>query len=507
MRKLLLVALLIVGGCTKKDHIDYRGFIEAKPNSFDPIYIVDLEGEQILRLVYDTLYTPVYDGTWKVVPTLAEAPPVTEDGKVYQISLKKGVHFKSAVGEAGLSREMTASDVIASIKRIAAPQNASPGFRYLENMIVGLDEWRNRQKNKPKADYSEPVEGLTAQGDYTVRINFKNQFAPVAELFSAIALAIVPREVVEGSLDLSKGPVGTGAYILTSSLGDPFLKFSSRGKKPKILKLEVLKSEDERVQKFKQGESDWIQVESQSALQTLKEMQKVTRHEYPLLETSYLAFNFADKGIRDSYLPLKELISSCLDREELIKNLYLTMAVPARRLVPRGLESRDETPSPSCDRKWAQNLRRKIKLKKIKMALVAAPESKKVADWFQASFKNIDLDLQVEVLEPAELLGAIKKGKIQMWGTGWMGGVPSAYYFYLAPLEDLSGFNDSNYRKALAQFMTLSLNAAGVDSLGEQLNSKSPQVPLSHKQGVLILSEKLKLSPGASVNLFLRELH
>ena len=80
-----------------------------EPASLDPgISATDLVG-MISQHVFETLFT--FDSKWNVTPLLAEAMPnISADGTVYKIALRQGIKFHNG-------REMTAEDVVASLKR------------------------------------------------------------------------------------------------------------------------------------------------------------------------------------------------------------------------------------------------------------------------------------------------------------------------------------------------------------------------------------------------------
>ena len=80
-----------------------------EPQGLDPMTsTADLVGT-IMQHVYEPLYT--FDANWNIAPMLAEKlPVVSKDGLTYTMALRKGVVFHNG-------REMTADDVVASLKR------------------------------------------------------------------------------------------------------------------------------------------------------------------------------------------------------------------------------------------------------------------------------------------------------------------------------------------------------------------------------------------------------
>src|ERR1700675_2368930 len=82
--------------------------IASEPPSLDPHWANSNPTYQIMRHVFETLYTVNKD--WSPIPHLAEGHTVSDGGRRYTIALRKGVRFHNG-------KEMTAADVVASLNR------------------------------------------------------------------------------------------------------------------------------------------------------------------------------------------------------------------------------------------------------------------------------------------------------------------------------------------------------------------------------------------------------
>jgi peptide/nickel transport system substrate-binding protein len=161
----------------------------AEPQTLDPMAsTADLVGT-IMQHVYETLYT--FDGKWHVAPMLAESlPKVSADGKLYSITLRKGVMLHNG-------RELNAEDVVASLKR------------WMDSAPRG------------KAIAKE-LDSISTKGAYGVEIALKNPYAP---LVSQLALpsgmaAIMAKESIATPL---KDFVGTGPYKFKERRPDQYV--------------------------------------------------------------------------------------------------------------------------------------------------------------------------------------------------------------------------------------------------------------------------------------------
>jgi ABC-type transport system substrate-binding protein len=187
--------------------------MDGSPGSLDPAHASSIYANFLVVNLYDTLYRYRYLARpYELAPNLAQdLPEISEDGLVYTIRIKPGVHFIDDPAFAdGKGREVQAQDFIYSIKRHFDPVTISQGAWLWQGRIVGLDEWKENG-----SDYSQQVEGLRAEDDYTIRIELTQPFPQLTHTFTGGFSAIVAREAVEHyAREMSNHPVGSGPFIL-----------------------------------------------------------------------------------------------------------------------------------------------------------------------------------------------------------------------------------------------------------------------------------------------------
>jgi ABC-type transport system substrate-binding protein len=196
----------------------FRYALKIAETGFDPVAISDLYSSTLIAnifdapLAYDFLARPV-----KLVPnTLAAMPEVLEDGTLYRLRVKPGIHFADDAAFKGAKRELTAEDYVYSIKRLFDPRKRSPNLYQLEGNIAGMDEVLAKARRDNRFDYDAPVEGLRALDRYTFQVRLKQpnynflHYLAYCNLTCAVA-----REVIETYADRTgEHPVGTGPYRL-----------------------------------------------------------------------------------------------------------------------------------------------------------------------------------------------------------------------------------------------------------------------------------------------------
>jgi ABC-type transport system substrate-binding protein len=191
----------------------YRHSMDGAPTNLDPAKSASVYANFIIINLYDTLYSYRYLARpYAIKPNLAAAMPVvSDDGLTYLISLKQGARFiDDPVFPGGSGREVTAADVVYSLKRHFDPAVRSQGAWLWQGKIQGLDEWK-----AAGADYEVEVSGLTAVDRHTLRIRLNQPFPQLIYTLATGFSAVVPNEAASHyGPELSVHPVGSGPFRL-----------------------------------------------------------------------------------------------------------------------------------------------------------------------------------------------------------------------------------------------------------------------------------------------------
>jgi ABC-type transport system substrate-binding protein len=198
----------------------FRYAFAAAETGFDPAQLSDLYSRILTANMFDALYTYDYLARPLVIrPNLASGmPEVSADFKTYTVKLKPGTYFSDDPAFKGIKRELLASDVVYTYKRIFDPKNKSPSVSGLrEEKIIGMEELREQASKSGKFDYDREIEGLRALDKYTVQFKLGELRPRFLEgLTDPGIFGIVAREVVEAYGDrIMEHPVGTGPFKLS----------------------------------------------------------------------------------------------------------------------------------------------------------------------------------------------------------------------------------------------------------------------------------------------------
>ena len=160
----------------------------------------------LLRNLVTYRHTSGTEGA-EIVPDLAtEVPEPSEDGLVYEFTLKDGIKFGPPV-----NRDITAQDFVTAFKRIGTESVAAQyGFYYTE--IAGLAEFQ--------AGDAEEISGVEAVDEKTLRITLTE---PVGDLMFRLAMpatAPFPAEVADcftKAGEYGRYVIASGPYMIQGS--------------------------------------------------------------------------------------------------------------------------------------------------------------------------------------------------------------------------------------------------------------------------------------------------
>ena len=235
----VLLFTLVPIGCGRSPSGEESGemvlhhYFPSKIKSFDPILIQDEYSLNVCSQIFEMLYQYHYlKRPYELIPLLADGmPQFSEDKLTCTVKIKKGVYFQDdACFANGKGRELRADDFVYSLKRTADIKTLSPNWSYVEDKIVGLDEFREYTKTCKSAaavDYSRPIEGLQTPDDYTLVVKLRRPWPQLVDnMMADVRQAPMAREAVEHyGKDIVSHPVGTGPFMLKEWKRGSYIEF------------------------------------------------------------------------------------------------------------------------------------------------------------------------------------------------------------------------------------------------------------------------------------------
>lgn len=517
---LLMAALIAVCGCSDSSRKDSNvsGGAELKkghfalrsdgPKSLDPIRGSTVYENRCASPILETLLQYKYlVRPYELEPLLlSEMPTVSEDGLTWNFKLKKGVLFHDdPCFPDGKGREMVASDVIYSWKRMADTSANSKVYWLIENTIVGMDEFKAAQEAAGTFDYSADIPGLKLISDYEFEVVLTKAATRFQWTLAMFQMAIVPQEAVEKYGEkFGLRPVGTGPYMLKEGDWQQGVKMTFRrnpnyhecyfpeeampedealgvaeaaGKRLPFLdeiQLEFLPQDQPLWLKFRKGDLDYCQLPSPFYEEVFNKRTRKIKSSaekegwravpVPLLDFIFRGFNMEDEvlgGYSEEKKALRQAICLALDWQEQNDSFYNGQCVIYDGPVPQGIQGHPENGIHSNSKRGPDIERAKALMAKagypegkglprIEYYTSAAQNGKEQSEMVARQLSKIGIDLKVVLLDFSSLIQKLDDKNGQMFSFAWGSDYPDAennLQLFYGPNES-PGSNHYNYKNA-----------------------------------------------------------
>lgn len=300
----------------------------AEPGTLDPAKARGTHESWPLQHLFVGLTRVNKDG--KVENALADKIEISEDGKVYKVTLKDGLKWSDG-------NPITAEDFEFAWKRVLDPKMESQ-YAYQLYYIAGAEEYN---KGKGKAD-SVGVKAVDAK---TLQVTLKQPTAYFDSLMGFYTYYPVSKKVVEANADWAKDPktlVSNGAFILKDWTHNSKIVMDKNpnyyeADKVKIdgIDLDIIEDQSTVYQKYVAGEYNMVvelPTEVTAKLRAEKNPELVIG---PNLALYYYNLNPAIKPLNN--VKVRKALSLALDRKVITDQITQGGQLPATAIVPPGL--------------------------------------------------------------------------------------------------------------------------------------------------------------------------
>ncbi len=277
----------------------------------DPSTTTDATSHRITEAVYKGLVEQGMDAN--IIPAIAKRWRVSEDGLVWEFSLRDDVQFHN--GDA-----LTAMDVKRTLQHVLLGPN-----RYMCDMIKGSQEYIKKKRGN--------LEGVTPVGNHTLRIELDHPYIPFLRNLGVTSTAIAKR--------IDDQILGNGPYRIKQWIKDKMIileKFDGYfGKRPFYdeIQFTVCKDEEETVKRFIDQEFDIIDIPSSIERETIKnqEANNISIKSMPIYDIYYVGINMRHKSpLQDKRI--RKAMNYAIDREEYIERVAKKRGIPAKGIFP-----------------------------------------------------------------------------------------------------------------------------------------------------------------------------
>ena len=343
-------------------------------DSLNPYQVVSSASEQILLNVFEGLIMPGVDGT--VVPALAESYEISEDGKTYTFSIRKGVKFHNG-------NNMDIKDVEFSLNYMSGKLGNNPTEALFEN-----------------------IEKIEILDDSHIAIHLSK---PDSSFIYYMKEAIVPDENKDHLKDIA---IGTGPYKIAGYQKEQKLVLSKNeeywGEKAKISTVTILISPNSETNflKLLSGEINFL---TNIDPKRIPELDKYQILSSPSNLCLILSLNPKEKPFDD--IEVRKAINLAIDKNKVIQLAMNGKGSPIyTNMSPVMSKFLWSAPEEQADPEKAKQILEQKKLLPMEFTLKVPNSSKFYLDTAQSvreQLKDIGITVNLEMVEWASWLSDV----------------------------------------------------------------------------------------------------
>lgn len=436
---ILIISALLIGCNGNKVKHDLKVFRYNQAsgiNSLDPAFSKDQATIWACNQLFNSLVA--LDSNLNIVPAVAHSWEISNDGLQYIFHLRKDVFFHdNQCFENGKGRSANAQDVVFSLQRIIDKKTASPGAWIFTEKVA---------TDKP----------FVAINDSTFQLNLSRKFPAMLGILSMQYCSIIPHEAVEKyGATFRANPVGTGPFIfkkwdegnvLIMVKNPNYFEHDATGVALPYLdgiKVSFIDNKKTEFLSFKQHELDFISGIDAAYIDEVLEKNgtlkkawqgKIILKKSAYLNTEYLGFLTQKSEQENPFLDknLRKAINYGINREEIIQYLRNGVGKPAHQgFSPFGLPSFPQSlRGYYYDIEKAKEYLKKSAYKGEVLKLYSNETYKDMSILIAKQLDAIDINVKVEMVQPAMLREWMTGGKVLWFRASWLADYPDAENYF-----------------------------------------------------------------------------
>ncbi|CAG9254769.1 ABC transporter substrate-binding protein [Paraburkholderia unamae] len=285
--------------------------LSSEPGNLDPQVAPSVDSAKFAWNVFDTLYG--FDGHGNLVPRLATAYRLSEDGLTWTFTLRRGVTFQNG-------DPFTSKDVKYSIERVLDPATRSTRRPYFVNTVAAV----------------------STPDDSTVVVKLAERDGAFLNKLAGY-LYIVPQKYTQSLPNpqaFALAPIGTGPYRIASHTVGQSIELTRYdgfwGAKPAIatIRYRFIGEPSSRVNAVLNGEADLATEVSANDAERLRSDDRVAVVSVPGGSPLHVRIYSNDPKTPFSKRDVRLALNYAIDRDALIKSVFRGAASPLGSTIP-----------------------------------------------------------------------------------------------------------------------------------------------------------------------------
>ncbi|MGI9413104.1 MAG: ABC transporter substrate-binding protein, partial [Hyphomicrobiales bacterium] len=292
----------------------------------DPAAFDWVEKSNVARFLVEHLTRTKADNT--TVPYLAEKWEASDDLKTWVFHLRKGVKWSNG-------DDFGAQDVAHTVNRWLDPATGSSNLGLFDAMVEQYDTGQKDDKGNPKMA-KRGIEGaVEVVDDNTIKFNLKQAALAMPENFYNYPAAITHKGWGKDyDADLSKNPIGTGAFELAEfAVGEKAILKKTRDWWAGDFHLNEIHYYDHGedtnawIQALISKQVDMVYRLPIESIATVKRVPGLELHPQTTAQTAVMRFRVNTKPFDNK--KVRQAIAACMDHEEIMKVAFQGLGVVA----------------------------------------------------------------------------------------------------------------------------------------------------------------------------------
>lgn len=422
------------------------------PETIDPALNSAVDGGNMLLHAFECLLTVDQEG--KIAPGQAESWEVDEeDGLTWTFHLRDGLKWSDG-------SDLTANDFVYSWRRVCDPEVAAPYAETVLGMVKGFDE---------AIDGNLEALAVTAVDDKTLQVELSAPCTYFDSLAAFATLSPVQEATVEANGEAwaidAATYVSNGPFYVTEWVPDSYILMSKNpyywnadAIKLGSIRWNLIEDSNAAYSAYQNGEVLMIKDVPTEEIPSLEGNEEF--HVEPIIGTYYISYNDQVEPFNNPLV--RKALNLAIDREYVANTLMQGTYSPATNFMGPGWKDTDGTDFCEKANGGQPYLSATADIEGAKAALAEAgyPDGeglpvlhystndadyhKVVAEYLQQAWKEIGVDLEVEIVEWSSFTPQRRAGDYEIARNGWVGDYSDPSNM-LDLLYSSNGNNDGKY--------------------------------------------------------------
>lgn len=404
--------------------------LEGSPETFNPQLTSNGTTSTVLGQIYDGLVA-VQRGGSQIEPALAESWTVSDDGKTYTFTLRKGVKWQTTQ-DFSPTREFNADDVIFTFERMMNaehPYNKVNGGNYI---TFGTK-------------LADALDSIQKVDDYTVAFTLKAPLAPFMGIMAHGSLKVTSAEYADQLLAagtpelLDRNPVGTGPFQLQAYQTDAVVRLlpfaQTWGAEQNIAEntpmvdaiiMAISPDASVRVQRALAGECQIALYPNLADTPLIEASDNLDLVVAKVASSGFLTFNFKMEKFQD--IRVRQALAYAINMEPLVDVVFNGVGNPTGAVVPEAFWGHADLAPYTYDPEKAKQLLAEAgyadgfetELWALPVTRPYMPNGRRAAEMIQADWAEVGIKAEIVTYEWAEY---VERARALESEVGMFGGI------------------------------------------------------------------------------------